>query len=115
MLWYLATPYSKYKDGIQAAFEEACRAAAYLMKMGDHVYSPIAHSHPIAMIGGLDPLDHDMWMALDEKAMRGCDGLIVLKMDGWDQSKGVGIEIDAFAKAGKPIRMIEWPPVQVTT
>jgi len=30
--WYLASPYSKYPQGLVEAFEEVCRAAAWLIK-----------------------------------------------------------------------------------
>lgn len=48
-LVYLATPYSKYPRGIEAAFVDASRLAACLVRLGISVYSPIAHTHPIAI------------------------------------------------------------------
>lgn len=111
--WYLATPYSKYPQGIEAAFQCACSAAARLIERGVNVYSPIAHTHPIAMNGGLDPLDHTIWMPLDEPMMRAAHGLFVLEMPGWDTSKGVAEEIAHFKAAGKPIRQITWPGLAV--
>ena len=64
------------------------------MKCGKHIYSPIAHTHGIAKVGGFDPLDHDIWLPLDEKMMVACDYLVVAKMEGWDTSKGVAFEIE---------------------
>ena len=46
MFWYLASPYSKYPEGTQAAFEMACWQAGLLIRAGVPVFSPIAHSHP---------------------------------------------------------------------
>lgn len=109
MLWYMATPYSKYTGGIEAAFIDACRAAADLIRQGNAVYSPIAHTHPIALHGNIDPYDHNIWMALDAHQMKVSDGIIVVMMPGWEESKGVGIEIEEFKKAGKPIRWFNWP------
>lgn len=109
MLWYVATPYSKYPGGIEKAFIDASKATADLMRQGMAVYSPIAHTHPIAIHGGIDPMDHGIWMPLDAHMMARCDGLAVVMMPGWRESKGIGIEIDTFEKAGKPIRYIEWP------
>lgn len=109
MLYYVATPYSKYAAGIDEAFKDACRATAILIGRGLNVYSPIAHTHPIALYGGIDPLDHTIWMALDHHMMKAADGCIVLMMPGWKESKGVQIEIDTFKQMGKPIRWFEYP------
>lgn len=109
---YLATPYSKYPAGHPAACHDACIAAAKLILDGKAVYSPIAHTHPVATFGGLDPLDHALWMGLNEHFMRVCDELAVVKMAGWDESKGIAMEIEAFQKAGKPIRYLSWPDLK---
>ena len=101
--WYLGTPYSKYPDGIEEAFKLACQQAALLIKAGIKVYSPIAHTHPIAIHGGMDPHDHGLWIPADLPFMRNAYGLIVLMANGWKESKGLSIEIDDFTKDGKPI------------
>jgi len=101
--WYLATVYSKHPRGINAAFEEAAKVSARLVEQGLAVFSPIAHSHPVAIHGGLDPLDHSVWMPLDEPMMNAAHGIIVVQMEGWRESYGVGLEIKAFRAAGKPV------------
>ncbi|MEP6826877.1 MAG: DUF1937 family protein [Aestuariivirga sp.] len=103
-LYYLATPYTNFGYGHTAAFAEAARCAADLIRQGVNVYSPIVHSHPIAELGGLDPVNHDLWMGVDRAFMERCDGIIVATMKGWDSSKGVMFEIDWFTKAGKSVR-----------
>lgn len=108
-LWYLGTPYSKFPDGIDAAFQGACRAAADLVRLGIHVYCPIAHTHPIAVHGNIDPFDHEVWMALDRKMMTGCCGLLVCQMPTWEESTGLRIEQEEFAAAGKPVLHIPYP------
>lgn len=105
--YYLGTPYSKYRGGLEAAFVEASRIAAALIAEGLAVFSPIAHSHPIAMHGRLDPLAHGLWLPLDEPLMRAADGLIVAEMEGWRESYGLSVEIDHFRRAGKPIFHID--------
>lgn len=107
--FYLATPYSKYPGGLHRASVDACRAAAMLMKQGIPVFLPIAHSHPIAAHGGLDPLDHSLWLPLDEPMMRAASALIIVKMNGWHESFGIGEEQRAFHQAGKPIYFMDWP------
>lgn len=103
-LCYLATPYSKYKGGdLIAAFEDASRLAAELLATGVRVYSPIAHTHPLAIHGHLDPLDHSIWLPFDEAMMDAADCLIVAHMDGWQESYGIKHEVEFFEKADKPI------------
>jgi hypothetical protein len=101
--WYLASPYSKYPEGINAAFEEICRQTALLIRNKIPVYSPIAHTHPVAIHGAIDPYAHDIWLPADEPLMNGAMGLIVCTMDTWRDSYGIGVEIKAFEAAGKPV------------
>lgn len=105
--WYLATPYSKYADGIEAAFVEAAKQTALLIRAGVRVYSPICHTHPAAIHGGIDPLDHGIWLPADEPFVRAARGLLVCKLTGWKDSYGVSVEIRAFRKAGKPVIYME--------
>ena len=102
-LCYLATVYSKHEHGIHVAFVDASRAAARLLEAGVKVYSPIAHTHPIAIYGNIDPLNHDIWMPFDEAMMEAADALIVLEMNGWKESKGIKHEIDFFEMRGKTV------------
>lgn len=104
--WYIATPYTKYPGGIEEAFKEACRFTAGLIQYGIPAYSPIAHTHPIAVHGGLDPLDHSIWLPADEPMMKAAHGLIVATMPTWEESYGVSVEINIFAKDKKPIHYI---------
>ena len=102
-LAYLASPYSLYERGIEAAFIDAAKLAARLIKSGVNVYSPIAMSHPVAIHGGIDPLDQQFWYDFDQAMMSKCDVLIVAHMDGWEQSTGIAHEIAFFAQQGRPI------------
>lgn len=107
--WYLGTPYSKYPSGLDEAFKDAARAAAHLVRGGVRVYSPIAHTHPVAIYGGIDPFDHDVWLPADRPFMDAACGLIVVKMPSWRESYGLKVEIDTFEAAGKPVKEMEWP------
>lgn len=108
---YLATPYSKYPGGLDDAWNDACRAAASLLRAGVPVYSPIAHTHPIAVNGGIDPLDYTFWLKIDEAMMAAADELIVVMMPGWERSKGIEHEVRYFTLADKPIRYVPWPDI----
>ena len=101
--WYLATPYSKYHAGIEAAFNVACWQTGLLMRAGVPVFSPIAHTHPIAKRCHMNPLDHGIWIPADRPMMDAARGLIVCMIPGWDRSYGVDLEIATFRAAGKPV------------
>ena len=98
MIAYLASPYSAPDPATRhQRFLAACHAAAFLMERGYTVFCPIAHSHPIAEAMNGRHLDHEFWMRQDLPLLDLCDHLIVLKLDGWEQSRGVAEEI-AYAQ-----------------
>lgn len=105
---YLASPYSKFPSGIEEAFQEVCKATAFLIRNGVRVFCPIAHTHPVAMYGGIDPLSHDIWIPADAPLMDGASALVVCMMESWETSYGIKVEIEAFQKAGKPIFYLLW-------
>jgi len=49
----------------------------------------------------LDPLDHVIWMALDQHMMDSAKAIIVCMLEGWETSYGVTEEIKYFHNAGK--------------
>lgn len=99
-LIYLASPYSHANPIIKhQRFEAACRAAGRLMRQGQCVFSPIAHSHPIEQHfedGGTE--GHDFWLRQDFAILARATKLVVLTLDGWEQSRGVAAELE-FAQA----------------
>lgn len=94
---YLAGPYSRYAAGIEQSFEDISRVAAHLICRGVMLYSPISHTHPIAMYGNLNPLDHKLWLDLDEVFAAHCKALVIAEMDGWQDSDGIKKERSWFA------------------
>ncbi len=102
--WYLATPYSKYPDGHEAAFRMAARVTARLVMRRVPVFCPIAHSHPVSeFVMGVDKTDHDFWMNVDRPMMDAASGLLIYCDTGWETSRSVQEEIRAFKEAGKPV------------
>lgn len=111
--YYIATPYTRFPEGIEAAFVAACEQAAFLLRNGVRTYSPIAHTHPIAIHGKIDPLDHSIWLPFDEAMMEAAVGIIVCQLPTWEISYGVKHEIEHFLAAGKPV--IYMTPGEVPT
>ncbi len=102
-LAYLASPYSKYPAGAEQAFIDVCAIAGQLIQAGAAIYSPIAHSHSIAVHTGMRLHDYELWIPLDKIMLDRCDVLIVANMPGWEQSAGIKIEVDYFEKTNKYI------------
>lgn len=100
--WYIGSPYSKYPTGLEAAFEMACQATAYLGEAGVPVYSPISRHVSVS------PTDHDFWVKFDAPLVRAAAGLIVVMAEGWNQSRGLTHEIEEFQRVGKPV--VYWDP-----
>jgi hypothetical protein len=102
---YLASPYSHPDPAVrQHRFHEVCRHAARLMRAGEMVYSPIAHSHCVARFGL--PGDWGFWEGHSRAMLARCDRLAVLDLDGWQESVGVRREIEIAQAMGIPVRHI---------
>ena len=106
---YVASPYSKYPGGMEAAFHEVCRAAAWLVKQGVKVFCPIAHTHPIAVAGNMDLADHEIWMPQDGPFMDAASCMVIVEMESFDTSYGIQQEHNAFIAAGKRVYHLPWP------
>jgi hypothetical protein len=80
---YLATPYSEFPGGIEAAYELAYREQARLISAGISVFCPIYHTPGAAIHGDIDPLDHGVWLPGDQPFMDGADVVIMLTAESW--------------------------------
>lgn len=107
-LVYVCTPYTKYALGHAAAAYDAARVTADLMRRGIVAVSPIAHSHAVAHVGGLDKVDGSFWERMDAPLVEAATACVVVKMPGWQESAGVQHEIEAFRAAGKPVVFMDW-------
>ena len=107
-LVYLASPYSHLDPEVmERRFLDVCKVAAKLMSEGVFVFCPIAHTHPMAVAGNL-PREFDFWEKYDRVVLGQCKKLIVVKMPGWDISKGVQAEINIATEIGIPVEYMEW-------
>lgn len=106
-LIYLASPYSRYPFGREAAYIKACQKAADLMEEGKKVFCPIAHSHAIETLGMNDVKEGDWWLAQDFAVLKQCRVLIVYKMEGWEESYGVAREIEFAREHNIPVEYVD--------
>lgn len=99
---YLASPYNHDDPAVRVErFEAVCRFAAGLMRSGLVVFSPIAHTHPIAEHGL--PKGWEFWERFDREFLEAADSMIVLMLDGWVESVGVQAEIDIARELEIPV------------
>lgn len=105
-LVYLAVPYSHPDAAVRLyRFETVNRMAAKLMREGVHIFSPISHTHPIALAGDL-PLGWEYWGAYDRAILNACKKLLILQLEGWSTSKGVTEEMTIAIELGIPVEFI---------
>ncbi len=105
-MFYLACPYThESAEVMEYRFKSVNRVAAGLIAAGQHVFSPISHSHPIAQEGLA--VDFGFWKDWNMSMLDRCDALLVIKLDGWLSSAGVQAEIWHARQSGKTIEFIE--------
>lgn len=106
-LVYLASPYTHRDMGVQEQrYREVCRVAGELMRAGVKVFSPIAHSHPIAQVAVL-PGHWDFWQAQCIDMIERCDCVLVLMLPGWNASRGIHEEVAFAFKRGMKVWFLD--------
>lgn len=107
-LTYLASPYSHADYEVEEErYKAVTRAAAWLIKeKGWNVFSPITHSHPLRILGGLKG-NFDFWKRFDTEYLSVARRLVVLQIPGWEESVGVTAEIDIATAQGTEVLFMQ--------
>lgn len=100
---YVGSPYTKYRDGHSAAAGDVSIVAGALMRLGLVVYVPIAHGHYVSMHDSRLPTTWEFWKKQCQPMIDAASALVVVTMDGWDESVGLAHEIACFLAARKPV------------
>lgn len=104
---YLGQPYAhRSPEVMEQRYDRAAHAAAQLFKAGIHVFAPIVHWHKLAQAYNL-PREHEPWMKYDLDMLSRCDGLYILCLEGWQESKGLRDEVEFAVNFQKPVQFIE--------
>lgn len=90
---YLASPYT-HKDPFvrEDRYLRAMQALKHLLLSGTWAYSPIVHCHELAKIADL-PREAGFWRRYNFGMLACCKGIIILRIDGWQESVGVAEEL----------------------
>ena len=108
MLIYLAIPYSHPDPAIrQLRHDQVTAVATRLMTSGYLIFSPISHSHHMA-VAHTTPTDWEFWERHCLAMLAACSKLIVLKLDGWETSRGVMAEMQFAETTGIEIEFMEF-------
>jgi len=107
-LIYLACPFRHQDLSIQ---RWRCAAATYvtgeLFKKGGYVFSPLTHNGFLGEV--YEEITKEHWMQFDLTVLGLCTKLVVLKLEGWQESKGVQREIEFAQNRGIIIEEMEAP------
>jgi len=111
---YLASPYSSSVKNVEYdRYELALGCAAALIdKFKLPVFSPIVHCHGIAQDYAM-PTDAKFWQDYNTAFIRKADAVYVLKIDGWEESKGVTQEIRLAKMLNLPIHYVDEHGIEV--
>jgi hypothetical protein len=105
---YLAAPYSHPDPAVrETRFKTISRIAAWLISEDYWVFSPITHSHPVAISEVPLPTLWSFWRSFDLPFVEACGTMTVLDLWGWKESIGVQAEIRHAERMGKEIRLMD--------
>lgn len=103
---YLASPYSNHDPiVVRTRFLLVEQCTARLLQAGEFVWSPIVHCHEMATKYFM-PTDADFWKAYNFDFMRRADAIYVLKIPGWESSRGVTMEREFAEYTGIPVKFV---------
>lgn len=101
---YLASPYTHSDVNVRIErYRQAARYAANLMLQGVQCFSPIAYGHQFNIIHGL-PVSFSYWQDFNDRILLSCDEVLVLKIDGYLESRGIAHEIKLADDNGIRVR-----------
>lgn len=104
---YLASPYSHPdKTIVKTRVGLTMQCTAALIRGGHYVWSPIVHCHEMAGLYEM-PTDAEFWRAYNFSFIRRADAMYVLKIPGWDESKGIKMELDLAREIFLPVAFVD--------
>lgn len=113
-LIYLASPYTHPMPDVQhERAATAARVAGEMIKLGYHVFSPIAHGHTIVQHCNISG-SWWQWHNLSLLMLSRCNELWICTIDGFGDSIGVNYEVGKAEEMGIPIKMIDPETLEVT-
>ncbi len=104
-IYYLAAPYTHPNPEVRDWRVRAVTKMTYqLFKAGRLIYSPLTHNIEIDKLGIFG--DFKTWLSFDHGMLSRLDGLIIFKIPGWNESKGLKAELEFAQSLKLPIEEI---------
>lgn len=89
---YVASPYSSpIATVVEQRVQRTMQFVGLMLQRGFPVFSPIAYFHPFATAFKL-PTDAGFWHQTNMQFLRKAECVWVLRLVGWEQSKGLIVE-----------------------
>lgn len=100
---YIASPYSTpIASVLEERVHKVTQFTGLMIQQGYPVFSPIAYFHAYAKAFNL-PTDAGFWHQINMQFLRKSECLWVLRLVGWEQSKGLTIERKIAKSLAMPI------------
>lgn len=106
--YYISNPYNGTEEQKEYRAKVAAEVCGKLLKRGVHAWSPIVHNHAMMKSYNEFTLEQRRSLILDFdfSLLLASSGMIVLKIDGWKESYGVGKEIELCLEKSIPIKYL---------
>lgn len=107
--FYISNPYNGTEEQKVERAKIAAEVCGKLLKRGVHAWSPIVHNHAMMNHYGDFTLEERRTLILDFdfSLLLASKGMIVLKIDGWDESYGVSKEIELCKEKSIPVKYLQ--------
>jgi len=104
---YLGAPYSHPDEKVRKfRLDSTSKLASRLFNQGRFVYSPLTHNISLSYFG--NETTFETWGTFDLEMLSRCDELLVYKLPGWQESKGLLNEINFAKEHNIPITYITY-------
>lgn len=100
-LIYLASPFSHNSPAVREhRFLQARRFTINALRAGYAIFSPIVYGKDMEKEIGTA---FEPWLKLNNAMLDSCTQVWVLRLDGWEASRGIEYEVTYARELGKPI------------
>lgn len=107
---YIASPYSSplvapVKQQTELLrYQQVLKFAAFILSTGGPpAFSPIVYGHTLASSNAVIGTDHKYWHRFNMDMLRRCEAIFALHLLGFDQSKGVKMELEVAKVLDIPV------------
>jgi hypothetical protein len=113
MFYYLANPYGGSDELRKERFEKCCKAISILLRNDIKTISPVVHNHSMTEVAKDWTLEERQALLLpfDFSLLEHASGMILLTLDGWEESFGVKEEIKFCEGRGIKIYKITYDEI----